>query len=1053
MQEENTKPLKIYSASAGSGKTYRLVQEYLKLILGDKKGYPKKNFAKVLAMTFTNKAAWEMKKRVIDALNALRLQRDKNLMKTTQETTHLSIDKIRERSDKVLSEILHNYEDFNLLTIDKFNLRLIRTFSRDLDLQEDVEVILDEKILLEQVIDELLSKIGQKNEDEITNLALIYAKRNAEDGNKWDFRQQLIKFSKVLTNEGSYKEVKQLLEQSYTEDKYISLQEKIKKLNDEHREKCNTVSTFFTNLGSQPSDYPEKSRAGGIFKKLSALPSRCLDDLKAPTKMIIETLDGTKIKPEHNVDPKLIHLMSDLLNWEAEKKGVYYTLKKEKANFYNNALLKYIAKELDAFKAEQNLLGIYEFGQRISGLLQKENTSFIYERLGSRYHHFLLDEFQDTSRLQWLNLIPLVYESISTLKGNLIVGDPKQAIYRFRNGLVEQFVKLPQLYNPENDPKLKALSPYFDQMGEKLPLTDNFRSREHIVRFNNAFFLQMLSKSPESFLELYADIKQNIKGKEGGIVYFQKFKEKDKEETKRIEEEFVLEKIKECLEDGHAPGDICLLIRDKKTGREIAKYLTENKYKVVSSDSLLVASDAAVRLCIEYLNLRKNSSNSSLQIKFAAAYFRIQGKKPISELQPFWIDEKVGKFDFSAFATTFFGSIDDLFFTYENLYDLGKQFLTRVQLSELNNIYLHHLMELFQEYDLKNGPDIRGFLENWETTLKKKVAVQMPENKSAIRIMTVHASKGLQFPIVILPNLTWGLNVFLGNHFVQSDDGSLLFTKLSHNNVPDYMLKAYNNEYEQRLLDEFNLLYVAFTRPVDRLYGNIQVHSPSGDYYTQMNQLISSALENWSPDDIFNGEESVSFIEKNSAPQQSSGEEKTTDFYPNNFEEFLWFPKLTLQDREGLEKEDLSKEQRFGTQLHLVFSKINATTEIENEVKELFRSGEIDEAFLQEIILISKNVVQKLQQQPYFQSAQEILHEQDIIIDEKEVKRPDIIFLSDNEIVVLDFKTGKPTQRDKKQVRNYCQNIAQMQLQNTSIKGYLFYTSSMEIEEVLFSVV
>ena len=225
MQKEIIKPLTIYSASAGSGKTFSLVQNYLKLTLGE--GIASKNFAKILAMTFTNKAAWEMKERVIQALDWLaypdRLadkeqKKGSLLLKETIKTTGLTVAVIQERAKLTLSEILHNYEDFNVLTIDKFSLRLIRTFRRDLDLQEDFEVTLDQDTLLDQVIDELMSKIGKPEEEKITNLALNYAKSNADEGDTWNFRSSLIEFSKVLTKETHQDYIQSLLEKEFKED-------------------------------------------------------------------------------------------------------------------------------------------------------------------------------------------------------------------------------------------------------------------------------------------------------------------------------------------------------------------------------------------------------------------------------------------------------------------------------------------------------------------------------------------------------------------------------------------------------------------------------------------------------------------------------------------------------------------------------------------------------------------------------------------------------------------------------------------------------------------
>lgn len=1048
MQQQLQHPLKIFSASAGSGKTFRLVQEYLLLILGEQSFVSKKQFSKVLAMTFTNKAAWEMKARVIAALDVLSRQTNETLLNETIKTTQLSPEKIQERATIALSEILHNYEDFNLLTIDKFNLRLIRTFSRDLDIEEDVEVILDESFLLEHVIDELLSKIGRKGEEAITRLALAYAKENANEGSKWNFRDNLISFSKILTKENNQNEIAWLLKEEYTTEKFQEIKNAIAKIEQEHKEICSKLYAYFSSLENPPSDYPNGKKKGAFYDKMTQLSTRELKNYKAPTPSILSTLDGSDIKEKHNVDSTLLLQANALYEWEASHYSNYYTLRKARSNFYNNALLKYIANELEVFKKSHNLIGIYEFGKQIASLLRDESTPYIYERLGNRYHHYLLDEFQDTSRLQWLNLLPLLHESMGNNHANLIVGDPKQAIYRFRNGLVEQFVALPSIYNPENDPSLQRLSSYFEAMGKKVSMEHNFRSNKKIVEFNNLFFQQILTNLPPHFKKYYEDVTQLPIQKEGGYVHISKYDETDSDVILEKEKAFTLECISECINDGYFPGDICILVRNKNIGKELAKFLTDHAFKIISSDSLLVSSDTTVALCIDYLNLRKNNENPSLQMKFVASFFRLKNEHPITALKAFRKEGKGNRIDFSAFASHYFDGMEHLFFPYENLYDLGKQLLKLLGLSELNNLYLHHLMELFQVYDLKNGPDIRGFTEDWDANLAKNATIQMPENKEAIQIMTIHKAKGLEFPVVIIPRLTWRLGKSTHPHFVVADDATLLYTTLSKNNVPDYMTKAYEKEYEQQLLDELNLLYVAFTRPKNRLYSLLNTHLPkSFANFTQYNQVITIALNNWQIDGGVNNKEFFQFGERNVVQAQTNNEDAFLSFRPQNFEEFLWFPQLTLQDDKAMEEEQLSKEQQIGNQLHAIFAKIDGKKNVKAEIKKMEQAGKVDKEQVAELLSVALSVEKKLFEQPYFQGDFRVLNEQDIITGKSSVKRPDKIVITDKTAVVIDFKTGKEERKYHQQVREYCALLRTM-LQK-EVKGYLFYTTTMEIEEVV----
>lgn len=1055
MQDEFKKPLSIYSASAGSGKTFSLVQKYLRLTLGD--FIEGKNFSKVLAMTFTNKAAWEMKDRIIQGLDQLaypereteiKTKKAKQLLDSTQETTGLSPKRIQEGAKHVLSEILHNYEEFNVLTIDKFSLRLIRTFSRDLDLDENFEVTLDQSTLLEQVVDELMSKIGQPNQDEITNLTLNYAKSNVNEGDQWNFRESLIQFSKVLTNETDQVYVKELLEKEFSEAGFKDIEALLRNLAQEHREKCDEIYQYFISLGTTIDDYPSKSK--GIYPKLEQLPARDLRNMNPPSSTIEKTLSGESVKDQHNVDGKLIEMVRDLFNWEEEISDKVFTLNKIRSNYYNLALLKYISKELKDYQEREKLIGIHEFGQMIADLLSKENTMYIYERLGSRYKHYLLDEFQDTSRLQWLNLIPLVEESISGMNENLIVGDPKQAIYRFRNGLVEQFVELPGIYNPDGDEKLRSISAYFEQMGDKIALKKNFRSRKNIVQFNNSFFKQLLEHLPESFREYYEDIHQEPVSMDGGFVDISWIKEKtSKEDVEVKEEQYLLENIKKCINDGYRPGDICILTRNKKEGTRYANILTENNYTIVSSDSLVISSDAVVGLCIDYLNLRKNTTNKTLQMKLAASFYRIKGQEPIELLNAFWKTNEKGNafFDFGLFIEKEFESSETFFFPYENLYDLGKQFLSLINKSELNNPYLHHLMELFQRYEMRNGPDIRGFIEEWENKLKRST-IQMPQNSLAIQIMTIHKSKGLEFPIVIMPNLSFKIKPSRNNQFIELEDGQLLYSTLKKEEVPEYMYALYQKEYEQLLLDDLNVLYVAFTRPVERLYVMLETTQPSDSrFYTQMNQPVAIVMKEWKDElSVKRTEYSLKIGEETKNRESNKEQDNENEFSPKDLRDYLWFPELALQDAEALEKEDFNEEQKMGKQLHLLLSKTEKDSAIDDVIDQLIGQGEIEPKWKNTFKETVTDVNSLLETQAFVKTAESILNEKDILISEKETKRPDRIYIAQQKATIIDFKTGAPLKKHQVQVREYCKQIYDMGYDE--IEGYLLYTNTMQLEKV-----
>jgi ATP-dependent exoDNAse (exonuclease V) beta subunit len=1043
------KPLTVYSASAGSGKTFSLVQEYLGLTIAKSKGAGA--FKHVIAMTFTNKAAWEMKSRIIEALDMLshlkELPIDKqgkanNIMDQTVANTGLSPETIKRNAEKTLSEILHNYEEFHVMTIDKFSLRLIRTFNKDLELPEDFEVVLDEKEIIEQVVDELLSKVGKIGNEQITKITVKYAKTNLDEGNKWNFRQKLIEFAEVLTKETEQGFIHSLLKKDFNDDDYAQIQINRRQVETEYEKAKKELKDYFEALNSVPGDYPQGKK--GIYGQLDEINARELSNLKPVRKYTLQTISGEIVKEKHNIDSLLLKKTADFFAKEKELSTTFYFYKTLQKNFFDMALLKYLYKEFSDYKERNNVIGISEFGTMIAKLLNKESALYIYERLGTRFHHFLLDEFQDTSRLQWMNLIPLVEDSIANNRKNLIVGDPKQAIYRFRDGLVEQFVSLPGIYNPENDPNIERISQQFKALGEKKPLDANYRSKKEVVEFNNAFFKTLIDQLPPHFSAYYSDIKQEPKGSNGGYVNIERYDEKNGDSYKKHIDEFVVNKVRKSLSDGYQPGDICILVKGKKLGRHLARVLAmcEEQFKVISADSLSVDADKTVQFVIDYFKLRRNSSNKTAQMKFATSYFRVQGKDPVVEMNAFWEDGKIGRFNFSQFVDENFGGEPELFMGYENMFDLGQKLVLLMRLNMLRNPYLHHLMEILQQYDLRFGPDLRSFLEYWESTAHKE-NIQLPENDQAIKLMTIHKSKGLEFPVVILPDLTWTIDPHRKKQFFEVDD-ELLHVNLSGKNVPDYVESSYIEEYEQILLDQLNLLYVAFTRAEDRIYALTDNKGKRGDRYSKLSQLIDAAI----PDfpkllDVGDTDEAIHYGKE--VRTQKEGEVQT-GFVPEELHDFLWFPEISLQDDELKEEEVLSDDQRFGNQLHLLFAHASKPDEVDTAVYELKKQDILEYKNEEKLRKMVFDIMEIERYKEIVENATEILNEQDILIDEKHVKRPDKLIRTKKGMVVIDFKTGKPLRKHEQQVQNYCQVLNQMGMKN--VEGYLIYANDLSMKKV-----
>lgn len=1027
------KSLLVLNASAGSGKTYRLVKEFISLLINEEQ----LSFGSILAMTFTNKAAYEMKERIISALdeigNSTYFNNKQDQLKIDlSKELNISEQEVELRCRKVLQEILHQYEDFNISTIDKFNLRLIKSFSRDLDLPSDFEVVMDEEVILEQVVDNLLNELGEKETHELGTLIIRYAQSKLEDGETWNIRSALIRFGSILKSERNKKLIEILLaspltlkdrDHLYAAKKTIEL--KYQKLIDELLP-IHEATNYDVVKG--------KSRPRNAVQKL--LDISILKNSELMTEKFIEAYLDTDIDST-NLPTDLHELLLRINHFWDNNKVHYHRLLLALSNFFNIALLKYIAEAMSHIRTEEHIIRISEFNTLISQLILNESAPFIYERVGTKFQHFLLDEFQDTSHLQWLNLVPLIHNSLGEGYKNLIVGDPKQSIYRFNNGLAEQFVELPGIYNPSNDPKIASWSDYFKLSGEMQQLNDNWRSSPEIVNFNNEFFAAIKNLVSDKARSFYNSTTQNIRSKQNGYVQI---------DSAPIEEEInpvniVLSQVEECLSTGVKGNQICILGRTNSECNNYAIALTKAGHKVVSSDSLLIYKDPAVKLTLAYLQLRYKPSGKTEQKFFAETYYRYHKLDYDNFEANIDLIEKDGKeyriFNEDRFITSHFKDKATFFFKYDSLYDLIQGFYLLMKWNELANPYIHHLADIAFIFEQKKGPDLKLFLGEFEQN-KKKIAVQIPSSEDAIIVMTIHKSKGLEFPVVIIPDIDFKL----GNQKeTLIDSGDFIFYKKpsSKSLIPEIQ-EYYDIETEQIFIDALNICYVAMTRPERRLYVSNYFKDKNSfghHFHEALKQLSFASLT----DDV------IEIRIGTTEAIQSKSTSTVTDYHPKNISDKLWFPDIALQDTEELlDHEHLSDERQFGLQFHLLLSLIEDSDAISTTIDKLIQSGEIDVKFKDEIAskafkLFDDKLFQKLNS-----NALSKLTEQDIIIDQATVIRPDKVIKKQNETIILDYKTGIPNQKDEKQVKRYKQIFEQMGYPNVSC--YLLYSSLDEIRQI-----
>jgi ATP-dependent exoDNAse (exonuclease V) beta subunit/very-short-patch-repair endonuclease len=605
----------IYDASAGSGKTYALVKEYLKIILVARKNDAYRN---ILAITFTNKAVHEMKSRIVGNLSEFAKDEPNpkaaDLMLDLSRDIQLSVSDIQTKSKQIIKHIIHNYAAFDISTIDKFTHKVIRAFAHDLNLPMTFEVTLDTENLLTEAVDAIIAQAGE--DDILTNLLVDFTMQKTDDDKSWDISREILETGRLLLNENNREEVTHFQDKSITE--FVEIKSKVAEAC-KVLEKENAAFAESALLLIEKNGIDTKSFSRGTFP--NHLQSIADGKFNPKNKMFREfedisinktAKDGAIIE---NIIPELLQIL-DKVYKHFEKRDFYNAFLK---NITPLSLLNTVSNELAKIQKEQNVLSIAEFNAIIYREIQNQPAPFIYERLGERYRHFFIDEFQDTSEMQWQNLIPLIDNATSSEfdgeKGTLmIVGDPKQSIYRWRGGKAEQFIDLSKTHNPFNNPEK-----------ELFHLDKNYRSYSEVIDFNNKLFYFLSSEFTNlDYQDLYENHShQKENSKLGGYVnisFIPKAEKSEADEDALDKNELyllaTLNTIEKVKKQGFDYQEMVILTRKRSQGIAIANYLTEQNIPLLSSETLMIQNSSDVQMIINVLKYLKNSADIE-----AKAYF------------------------------------------------------------------------------------------------------------------------------------------------------------------------------------------------------------------------------------------------------------------------------------------------------------------------------------------------------------------------------------------------------------------------------------------------
>ncbi len=1019
MHDKISSTFQIYNASAGSGKTFTLVKEYLKVLLGTNDVF---YFQKVLAITFTNKAAGEMKERVLKNLSIISEGGESDIANLIMEETGLDRIKIQQRSQKILDAILQNYAAFSITTIDSFTHRIIKNFAYDLGLTLNFEVEMDAVSLLNEAVDLLISKIG--SDKELTNLLIDFSLSKIDEDKSWDISLELKEFSKVLLNENDTKYFRKLRVKTVSD--FNELQSKLKKSLKELKERLQQIG----------EEGLEIINASGVTHKdfyYSLLPKHFISLKDAPLnakffdqsklkERIEEQLFYSKNKSDE-IKQSIDAIIPSLLNLYDESEKLYRNLVLSQLvlkSIIPLAVLNNINKELTTLKEDNNIRLNAEFNQLISDNIKGQPTPFIYERIGQRFMHYFIDEMQDTSILQWQNLIPLIDNALSQENSSLLlVGDAKQAIYRWRGGKAEQLIDLStenhSVFQIEKEVKL---------------LETNYRSYSEVIQFNNSFF-QYVSNflQNKQYSDLFVEGNQQLENtKKGGVVSLSFLeKEEDKELEKLKYPKKVYEQIKELNKEFQL-NEICVLVRKKKDGVAVANYLSEQGVNILSSETLLLKNSNKVTFIIHLLELFLFPGNE--EVRFKIAYFLFDHLNINDTNHSFF--QQVVKSSFVDFFEVLkkHGVDFDLNKFYElAFYEKVEALIRSFKLIDTSDAYVQFFLDVVLEQQRK-GTNIQDFLEFWSTK-KEVLSIISSEESTAVNIMTIHKSKGLEFPVVIFP---YDLDIYRQiKPKVWFDDFPEDFSQfeellIDYNKTLSYINERgdeiYQEQREALELDNFNLLYVALTRAVEQLHiiteKKISKTGENTNYYSGIFISYLKKMNLWDDNKLeyFLGEiERVS--QREEVVSQNISQEK--------FVSIPWQQHniVMLSSASKLWNTEQEEAVKYGNLIHELLSKVFYKEDVDKVVLHSKNIGEITQKEADEIQQLILKVVDHEELSQYYIKGIRVLNERGFITKDGSLMIPDRLVIKENKAIIIDYKTGVLNSSHIKQVNRYAEELTE----------------------------
>lgn len=994
---------KIYSASAGSGKTFTLTKNYLSKLLLDDGLFA---FRHILAITFTNKAVGEMKSRILGTLEEFSSfeigQSPSEMFIAVREQTGLDEVQINQKSKAILKFLLDNYAAFEVSTIDAFTHKVIRTFAKDLKLSLNFDVELEAKEVLEEAVDRVINKVGE--DQELSNVLIEFSISKINDDKSGDIKADIFNVAQLILNEADLPYLDALSGcslQDYVDTKK-QLKSKIKTCN-EH--KVQVAQSLLEALEShQVSDQFTRNSIPNFFKKIIENPvdiklssAKWAQNIEDPSTYYSKKASAQVIGTLEALSPQIVKSYTAVI--ELHEAQELYT--KIHDNITQLSVVQLVKQELEAIKEEKNILLISDFNQKINQEIKHQPTPFIYERLGEKFRHYFIDEFQDTSTLQWENLKPLIENALgSSYNGTsgtaTLVGDPKQSIYAWRGGDVQQFT---QLINAQTDLPVKPTI---------LNLGSNFRSRETIVNFNNQFFEMAAAQMKSPLIkDIYKKEKlgQQPVNQKQGLVSISFIKAQNKTEENNLYSVEVHKRITKTIAQGFQLKDICVLVRTKAQGVILANYLQSQGIKIISSETLLINTNPKVIQLTSFLKYLLDPLDLDAKYQFLSLH---------CQHQSIALDYASLKALIAKPFDAFIGDLENFNIKVnpEKIKRLGVYAAVEyaLQCLQLNgNAFLQFFLDEVFQFSQNKTNSLKDFMSYWEEKGDTK-SISLATGFNAVSIMTVHKSKGLEFPVVIYPFVNQNFHDLQRSHLWYSLDQNF---SLPHAFVPNLKAlesqKRYHEAYLEQLyqeeIDQFNVLYVAFTRAESELHiiSKLDAKPNSSRWSTLLKQ----------------------FVEANHIQGESNYYEIGQPVCPNSVEVTDQVYNLAFSTEELLALEMVDEltqpqtdEALYGVLIHDLLAKIYTLDDI-TRVTSALDASQLDVSLIKDRL---NAVVSHDELSAFFSAEWQIFNERDITY-KGDVLRPDKFCIKENTAVVIDYKTGEKNLSHQHQIKAYGQAL------------------------------